>query len=98
MDARKYGNIGDTNRDMGRLKGTEALQEVVLQKRRRVLGDNHLDTLKSMSSLAFSYRALGRLNDAEALEAVVEIDSAIHCRFITLEFRHLSLPLTVRSS
>jgi len=37
-----------------------------------VNGEGHPDTLKSMSSLATTYRDLGRLNDAEALEKMVE--------------------------
>ena len=39
---------------------------------KRMNGDDHPDTLKSMSSLAATYRNFGRLNDAEALEAIVE--------------------------
>ena len=65
-------NLASTHRDAGRLKDAEALGVEVVEKRKRVLGDDHPDTLKSMLSLAATYRALDRLNDADALETVVE--------------------------
>ena len=44
----------------------------VMERMKRVLGGDHPYTLKSMLSLAATYRDLGRLHDAEGLEAVVE--------------------------
>jgi len=53
------------------LEEARALQETVLERRKQVLRDGHPATLKSMLSLAAMYRNLGRLNDAEALDAEV---------------------------
>jgi len=44
----------------------------VMEKMKQVLGNDHPSTLKSMSNLAAMYRTLGRLNEAEALEAALE--------------------------
>ncbi|KAJ7101194.1 P-loop containing nucleoside triphosphate hydrolase protein [Mycena epipterygia] len=49
----------------------EVLQEAVVQKRRDLLGEDHLDTLEAMYWLAWIYRLLGKLKEAEELEVVV---------------------------
>jgi len=55
----------------GHLKEMEALEVMVMEKRKRVLGDNHPDTLISMVNLAGTYEQQGRWGEAEALELVV---------------------------
>jgi len=57
--------------DTGHMKEAEALEVVVVEKRKQVLGDEHPDTLASMQYLATTYWSLGRWSDAEALELVV---------------------------
>lgn len=64
-------NLANTYRDQSRLDDAVVLQEAVKERRKRVLGDDHPDTLKSMECLATTYKDLGRLNDAGALEAVL---------------------------
>ncbi|KAJ7803984.1 P-loop containing nucleoside triphosphate hydrolase protein [Mycena olivaceomarginata] len=52
-------------------KDAEALQVVVLEMRKRVLGEEHPETLTSMSDLTVIYQKQGRWKDAEALQVVV---------------------------
>ncbi|KAJ6547814.1 hypothetical protein DFH09DRAFT_1505800 [Mycena vulgaris] len=54
-----------------KLKKAEELKVVVLEKRRKILGENHPDTLWTMGSLASTYYNLGKLMEAEELEVVV---------------------------
>ncbi|KAJ7708541.1 hypothetical protein B0H14DRAFT_3172584 [Mycena olivaceomarginata] len=52
-------------------KDAEALFVVVMEVRKRVLGEEHPSTLTSMASLASTYRHQGHWKDAEALEVEV---------------------------
>ncbi|KAJ7443166.1 P-loop containing nucleoside triphosphate hydrolase protein [Mycena galericulata] len=49
----------------------EALEVVVMEKSKSMLGEEHPDTLMSMANLAATYRNLGRWIDAQALEVLV---------------------------
>jgi tetratricopeptide (TPR) repeat protein len=55
----------------GRYKEAEELQLQVMQTRKRVLGDEHPDTLGSKTNLALTYRNQGRWNEAEELSVQV---------------------------
>ncbi|KAJ7115212.1 P-loop containing nucleoside triphosphate hydrolase protein, partial [Mycena epipterygia] len=55
----------------GQLEKAEQLQFSVLQKRRNLMGGNHLDTLEAMYWLAEIYENLGKSKEAEELEVVV---------------------------
>jgi tetratricopeptide (TPR) repeat protein len=55
----------------GRYREAEELQEHVMQTRKRVLGDEHPDTLTSINSLALTYWNQGRWEAAEGLEVQV---------------------------
>ncbi|KAJ7309224.1 hypothetical protein DFH08DRAFT_944303 [Mycena albidolilacea] len=55
----------------GRWKDAEALDLVVMKMRKCVLGEEHPDTLMSMSSLAATYQNQGHWKDAETLQVVV---------------------------
>ncbi|KAJ6506460.1 hypothetical protein DFH09DRAFT_1289113 [Mycena vulgaris] len=55
----------------GRPKDAEQLYLAVLEHRRSVLGEDHLDTLHAMGTLAAKYTKLGKLQEAEELEVVV---------------------------
>ena len=60
-----------TYRQQGRTGEAAALEEEVLQKRRRILGDDHPDTLTAMNNLALTYWRQGRTGEAAALEEEV---------------------------
>jgi len=64
-------NLAVTYRDQGKLGEAAALQEEVLQKRKQILGPDHLDTLASMNSLSSTYRDQGKLGEAAALQEEV---------------------------
>jgi tetratricopeptide (TPR) repeat protein len=55
----------------GQYKRAEELQVQVMQTRKRVLGDEHPDTLVSMNNLASTYKSQGRWKDAEELQVQV---------------------------
>jgi hypothetical protein len=52
----------------GQYNGAEELQVQVMQMRKRVLGDEHPDTLTSISNLALTYKSQGRWKEAEELQ------------------------------
>ncbi|KAJ6548012.1 hypothetical protein DFH09DRAFT_1281725 [Mycena vulgaris] len=54
-----------------RLKDAAQLHLAVLEHRRSVLGEDHLDTLYAMAALASTYGELGKLQEAEELKVVV---------------------------
>ncbi|KAJ7807724.1 hypothetical protein B0H13DRAFT_2295736 [Mycena leptocephala] len=64
----EYGLVCD---EAGRYKEAENLRMTVLTKRQQLLGDNHLDTLNAMASLAFTYQNLREFKKAEQLQLVV---------------------------
>ena len=64
-------NLALTYSDQGRTGEAAALQEEVLQKRRRILGEEHPDTLRSMNNLALTYSDQGRTGEAAALQEEV---------------------------
>ena len=47
------------------------LEVLVMETRKRVLGEEHPDTLTSMYNLASTYRSQGRWKEAEMLEVLV---------------------------
>ncbi|KAG9197006.1 hypothetical protein G6514_002694, partial [Epicoccum nigrum] len=55
----------------GRYEEAEELQVQVIQTMERVLGDEHPDTLTSMSNLALTYWSEGRWKEAEELQVQV---------------------------
>jgi tetratricopeptide (TPR) repeat protein len=52
----------------GDSRAAETFIQGALAIRERVIGDRHLDTLKSMSNLAYAYRSQGRYVEAEKLD------------------------------
>ena len=64
-------NLALVYKEQGQWKNTEALEVVVMDKRKQLLGEDHPDTLTSMQNLAITYRKLGQWKDAEVLEVVV---------------------------
>ncbi|KAJ7840619.1 P-loop containing nucleoside triphosphate hydrolase protein, partial [Mycena leptocephala] len=55
----------------GRSEEAKELDLAVLEKRKQVLGDDHLDTLRAMGNLASTYNRLGKFEQAEELGVVV---------------------------
>ncbi|KAF7778938.1 hypothetical protein Agabi119p4_3283 [Agaricus bisporus var. burnettii] len=58
--------------EKGQWKEAEALQVMVVEKRKRLLGDDHPHTLTSMGNLALTYWNLGQRKEAEELEVMME--------------------------
>jgi len=64
--------------NQGQWKEAEALQVQIMQTRKRVLGQQHPDTLGSMNNLALTYWNQGRLKEAEELlMQVMETNSRV---------------------
>jgi Tetratricopeptide repeat len=63
--------IAYTYSELGQWNDAEALEVMVMEKRKRLQEDDHPDTLTSMANLATTYSNQGRWNDAEALQVVV---------------------------
>jgi tetratricopeptide (TPR) repeat protein len=57
-------NLAETLRAQGDLTGARALQEQVLELRRRVLGAEHPDIAASLRALAETLQAEGRTEEA----------------------------------
>jgi hypothetical protein len=55
----------------GRWKEAEELEVKVMEARRRVLGEEHPNTITAIANLAVTYRNQGRLKEAEELEVKV---------------------------
>jgi hypothetical protein len=60
------GNLASTYRNQGRWKKAEERNVQVMEMRKRVLGQEHPDTLTGMANLAFTWKS--RESDVEALE------------------------------
>jgi hypothetical protein len=63
--------VGQVLWQEGRWKEAEELDVKVLEARRRVLGEEHPDTISAMASLASTYWKQGRWKEAEELEVKV---------------------------
>ncbi|KAG9235723.1 Tetratricopeptide repeat-domain-containing protein [Amylocarpus encephaloides] len=71
-------NLASTYRNQGRWKEAEDLFVLVMETRKRVLGQEHPDTLTSMNNLAFSWKQLGRSEEAiKLLEECVILGSQV---------------------
>ncbi|KAJ7806675.1 hypothetical protein B0H13DRAFT_2485296 [Mycena leptocephala] len=81
VDSLRYGNqqvvvdfgaqYGRVYFHAGRWEEAMELELAVLEKRKHVLGADHLDTLQAMSDLALTYCDLGEFHKAEGLGTVV---------------------------
>jgi len=66
--------LGNALSSLGRYDEARAMQERVLELRRRVLGEEHPDTLTAINNLALTLKAQGDLNEARAMqERVLEL-------------------------
>ncbi len=64
-------NLASTYWNQGRWDEAEKLEVQVMETTKRVLGEEHPDTLTSMANLASTYRNQGRWDEAEKLEVQV---------------------------
>ncbi|OCK77107.1 hypothetical protein K432DRAFT_129195 [Lepidopterella palustris CBS 459.81] len=60
-------NLASTYRNQGRWKKAEELEVQVIETRKRVLGEEHPDTLISMNNLAFTFKSQSRNDEAISL-------------------------------
>ena len=60
-------NLALTFWNQGRWKEAEELFVQVMETRKRVLGEEHPDTLTSMNNLAFTFKAQGHNDEAVSL-------------------------------
>ncbi|KAL8396664.1 hypothetical protein RB594_003650 [Gaeumannomyces avenae] len=63
--------VSDYLYDRGRWRDREPVDEKAYELRKRVLGDKHPDTIRSMAELATTYHALGRYGEGEKISAEV---------------------------
>ncbi|KAF8143450.1 hypothetical protein K438DRAFT_1783749 [Mycena galopus ATCC 62051] len=82
----------DAENLLGQFEDAEQLELVVLEKRRKILSDEHPQTLTAMNNLAGTYYCLGQFEDAEKLQLVVlekrrEILNAEKLQVVVLEKR-----------
>lgn len=63
--------VADIYSQQGYWKDADELEVMVVEKRRHKLGEDHLNTLRSMANLASTYWDLGRWKEAEELEVMV---------------------------
>jgi Flp pilus assembly protein TadD len=68
-------NLASTYQSQGNMEEAARLEKEVLEKRRRILGEEHPDTLATMHSLASTYQSQGKTAVAEKLTE--EIKSSI---------------------
>ncbi|KAJ7713112.1 hypothetical protein B0H16DRAFT_1622812 [Mycena metata] len=61
------GNLASTYHGMSEFQKAEELEVPVLEKRRKLLGVDHPDTLRAMANLASTHYTLGDLNKALGL-------------------------------
>ena len=66
-----YAKFGRLLREQGYSKEAESLEIKVLDRRSKMLGVEHPDTISAMGSLAHSYRDLGKYTEAGKLEIQV---------------------------
>jgi hypothetical protein len=65
------GNLAAGYLNQGRWKEAEELEVQVMETRKRVLGQEHPDTLLSMGNLSFMFNSQGRRDEAITLLAQV---------------------------
>jgi serine/threonine protein kinase/tetratricopeptide (TPR) repeat protein len=79
LQARLLQVVAETLRNLGAFAQAEAPQRLAVALRRRALGDDHPDTVQSISHLAILAEALGRLDDAESsYREVLERNRRVH--------------------
>ena len=61
-----------TYRYLGQLEEAKKLEVHVLESRRKLLGENHPDTLQAMANLSQTYNHLGNIMEAAELEGLAQ--------------------------
>ena len=83
-------NLASTYRNQGRWKEAEELQAKEMETRKRVLGEEHPDTLTSMDNLALTWKEQGR-----GAEAIKLMEKCVQLRTLVIGADH---PYTLSSS
>ncbi|KAJ7221404.1 hypothetical protein GGX14DRAFT_429582, partial [Mycena pura] len=58
-------NLAATYRYLGQFEEAKELEVLVLEQRKKLLGDHHLYTLTAMANLAATYRNLAQFDKAK---------------------------------
>ncbi|KAJ7716760.1 P-loop containing nucleoside triphosphate hydrolase protein [Mycena metata] len=69
---RAMANLAATYHSLSDFNKAQSLGVEVLQKRRQILGDKHPHTILSMKNLAFTYQRLGKQEEMEELQQLIE--------------------------
>jgi hypothetical protein len=88
-------NLALTYRNQGRWKEAEALEVQVMETRKRVLGQEHPDTLTSMANLASTYRNQGRWKETEELPCRLLPSFSLSATVPCFLFRQVRTPTTL---
>ncbi|KAJ7635349.1 hypothetical protein FB45DRAFT_1143572 [Roridomyces roridus] len=65
------GSLAITHKELGEFNDALLLEVLVLEKRKKLLGEEHPHTLSAMGNLANTHKRLGEFNDALLLEVLV---------------------------
>ncbi|KAJ7800527.1 hypothetical protein B0H14DRAFT_3155947 [Mycena olivaceomarginata] len=65
------GDLAITYSDLGEHQKAKELEDIVLEKQKQVLRDNHPDTLCTMGNLDITYSDLGEHQKAKELEDIM---------------------------
>jgi hypothetical protein len=76
-------NLANTLEDQGKLEEAAAMKKEVLEKRQRILGDEHPNTIAAMSNLANTLGDQGKLEEAAAMrkEVLEKRQRILRCSF-----------------
>jgi hypothetical protein len=67
----KWSNFAEVMRENGDWNNAEQLQWQVMDKRKKLLGADHPNTLRSMTNQAHTYHSQGKWNEAEQLQVQI---------------------------
>jgi len=72
-------NLANTLGDQGKLEEAAAMKKEVLEKRRRILGEEHPSTITAMNNLAATLSGQGKLEESIAMfsEAYVKMTTLL---------------------
>lgn len=63
------GNLVDSLWDQGKLGEVASMQKEVVEKSRRILGNEHPDTIRAINNLAIATRDQGKLEEAASMRS-----------------------------
>jgi hypothetical protein len=72
-------NLAVTLSDQGKINEVAVVQQDVLQKRLRILGDKHLDTITAMSNFALTLSNQGKIDEAANTVSWIQVTCSDIC-------------------